>query len=264
MTTVLCKSLIIGLVLLIGLVCAIEQCKEEQGGGVCPAGGTCCLRYDFRSGCIPSDLGSYNATCCSDLRTGCAVGYRCGPNGTCVAGAGLDDPLVQFLPRYVLGHTDKLRQVHGLPVTRDAKFHTTHPTVTLSPRLYTKKLPELSLWSTELVETQMTTQRFATRQLVYLAGSQDICNITGHDKGWCYSHGLETSCMDKLQGPNRLARSERYFLSLQTMGVLHIRLLVPGVGHDHSLIFNSDNGLRAMFGWVTEDSPSTLQSTRTV
>jgi hypothetical protein len=88
----------------------------------CPAGNTCCLRYDGMSDCIPNDLGSYNATCCEDGRTGCAVGYHCRPNETCEAGEGLNDPLVQIFPPYKLGTTDKLRQVYGFPVTKDAKL----------------------------------------------------------------------------------------------------------------------------------------------
>jgi hypothetical protein len=105
------------------------------------------------------------------------------------------------------------------------------------------------------------TQRFAARQVVYLAGSQDVCNVTTtddqHQDAWCYSHGLETTCMDEMQGSNRLERNLRYFSSLHQMGVPHSRMIIPGVGHDHSLMFNSANGLRAIFG----DFGETLQST---
>jgi hypothetical protein len=33
--------------------------------------------------------------------------------------------------------------------------------------------------------------RYAARDVVYLAGAMDMCNVT---KGWCNSHGLETTC----------------------------------------------------------------------
>ena len=101
---------------------------------------------------------------------------------------------------------------------------------------------------TELVE------RFLLhRKVVYLAGGADRCNVSGMDRtGWCYSHGLETECVDELQGPNRRKRSRRYFKSLQRLLIMqsagsrgppsHVRFLVPGVGHDHALMFQSEVG----------------------
>ena len=106
---------------------------------------------------------------------------------------------------------------------------------------------------TELVE------RFLLhRKVVYLAGGADRCNVSGMDRtGWCYSHGLETECVDELQGPNRRKRSRRYFQSLQRLPITrsagsrgppsHVRYLVPGVGHDHALMFQSEVGLHALF-----------------
>jgi hypothetical protein len=70
------------------------------------------------------------------------------------------------------------------------------------------------------------TQGFAVRQVVYLAGSQDICNVTGSEDGWCYSHGLETTCMDEIQGSNRLEHNLRYVSSLYKMEISHSRIVI--------------------------------------
>ena len=53
------------------ILCA-EQCLD---GRLCPDGNTCCCA----GGCIASDLGRYNATCCGDGLTGCFVA-RIGDN----------------------------------------------------------------------------------------------------------------------------------------------------------------------------------------
>jgi pimeloyl-ACP methyl ester carboxylesterase len=92
-------------------------------------------------------------------------------------------------------------------------------------------------------------KRFAQRELVYLAGSLDVCNVPGQNSssGWCFSHGLETSCQDMMQGSNRWQRHHHYLASLDTLNVPYHRFTIPGVGHDHSLMFNSANGLRAIF-----------------
>jgi pimeloyl-ACP methyl ester carboxylesterase len=431
------------LLFLVALTSSLEQCSEDLGNGFCPEGNTCCLRHDGMSGCIPNDLGSNNATCCEDGRTGCAVGYYCWHNETCVAGEGLNDPLVQILPRYQLGTSDQLRQVYGLPLSlkdADAKLPyysslgdifqgvresgtvtrvivVVHgagrnaddyfcsamaiveqqqpnlaapdnsvlviaprfpvPTDTdldligggiavrwkddgsgpwryggnaiwpeyasnyssytamdqivsmvsdrshfpnvqhvaiighssggqfvqrwslltahwdeqrfravvanpssyaylFSMRFYNGKwqrpsltdCPRYNQWEWGLdrgagslvvpyveavlndTDISFLTQRFAARQVVYLAGSLDVCNVTtnDHQDAWCYSHGLETTCMDEIQGSNRLERNLRYFSSLLKMEIPHSRMVIPGVGHDHSLMFNSANGLRAIFG----------------
>ena len=60
-----------------------EYCDDHEGGGICPTGNTCCRYEDSTfphtsSGCIPNDLGSFNASCCYFNRSatsGCPVGY---------------------------------------------------------------------------------------------------------------------------------------------------------------------------------------------
>lgn len=91
--------------------------------------------------------------------------------------------------------------------------------------------------------------RFKDRRITYLAGSQDRCNVS-ESHGWCHSHGLETTCMDELQGANRLERSTRYITSLRLNGFgdTHTRRIVPSVGHDHAMIFQSRTGIEALFG----------------
>ena len=91
--------------------------------------------------------------------------------------------------------------------------------------------------------------RFRDRTITYLSGTQDRCNVSVLE-GWCYSHGLETTCMDESQGGNRLERSAHYMLSLRRLGFgnSHRRLLVPGVGHDHAMMFQSSHGIEALFG----------------
>ena len=106
---------------------AYQQCSEDQGGGICPDGNTCCRFPNGSSGCIASDMGGYNATCCcidgtETTVTGCGVGYECRTSddrgGYCVAtnASPLADPLVYLLPRYQLCQSDEIRNVHGLPV----------------------------------------------------------------------------------------------------------------------------------------------------
>ncbi|CAJ1932485.1 unnamed protein product [Cylindrotheca closterium] len=109
---------------------------------------------------------------------------------------------------------------------------------------------------------------FQHKDVTYLAGSLDICNETepdlllgdddedGHDQQQqqhCHSHGLETTCMDELQGHTRMERGNLYMESLQYIWAkstthCHKRMIVPGVGHDHSLMFNSAVGMEAIFG----------------
>ena len=113
---------------------------------------------------------------------------------------------------------------------------------TTAPRYVQCALQELSVTA--------LTRRFAQRDVVYLAGDRDVCNVPGMNKqGWCYSHGLETTCMDMWQGRNRLERHMHYFESLERIVnvTTHRRALVPGVGHDHSLIFHSPATARYLF-----------------
>ena len=125
---------------------ALHQCAVEKGGGVCPTGNTCCrilTPHDgaVQSGCIPNDLGSYNATCCPGSLTGCGVGYICSEKrlpgskneSTCIAGPLVTDPLVQVLPRYSLcSVSQELRQLHGFPIFEAAKlpYYSSHGDVT--------------------------------------------------------------------------------------------------------------------------------------
>jgi len=103
-------------------------------------------------------------------------------------------------------------------------------------------------------------ERFAERRSVYLQGSQDRCNVSStslsatgrtNDRPWCQSHDLETTCQDELQGRTRFERSKRYMEMLALVGATgagnHVRLVVPMVGHDHSLMFASPQGLQALF-----------------
>jgi len=419
---------------------AVQQCSLEQGGGVCPDRNTCCPLKGGGSGCIPNDMGSYNATCCSDGLSGCAVNYTCEANSECHATKGLTDPLVQVMPRYTLCHSNlsALTTVHGFPIVEDVKlaYYSSHgnilqenqidrseiqmalivihgagrnaddyycaatATVQLQQRYPTDsvlvivpRFPSVAddpftlkesgvplLWadendgpwrygaqavyptiaanissfdamdrimnvlsdSTNFPNLQHITiaghssggqfvqrysllasswvsdkmsgvvanpsnyayltplrllngswripnkqecpeyneweyglerggdmpvpykdlvldalgdnitalmERFAERQVTYLAGGADRCNVSeSESSGWCFSHGLETSCMDMMQGANRWQRNLRYVHSLRKVGITtQKRRVVQGVGHDHSLIFASSVGLDALF-----------------
>jgi pimeloyl-ACP methyl ester carboxylesterase len=104
--------------------------------------------------------------------------------------------------------------------------------------------------------------RLQHRSMTYLAGSVDRCNVSDEKGGWCHSHGLEMSCMDMLQGANRWERSARYYASLRLLGVWrhHHRQVVKGVGHDHSLMFQSPGGLQALFGGERNHDASSVSS----
>lgn len=90
---------------------------------------------------------------------------------------------------------------------------------------------------------------YAQSDVTYVAGNNDTCNedlILG-----CESHGLDRSCGAMLQGPYRRFRAEHYFFYLQQRfgdTLKHRIAFVPNVGHDHSLIFESTQGLTATFG----------------
>jgi len=92
-------------------------------------------------------------------------------------------------------------------------------------------------------------QRYAHKEVVYLAGSRDRCP-TARPNDWCNSHGIETTCMDMLQGRQRLERHELFMLSLQNFfgEKIHKAVIIPGVGHDHAMILSSKGGLAAVFG----------------
>ena len=87
---------------------------------------------------------------------------------------------------------------------------------------------------------------YPTRDVVYLQGGNDTCNeafVPG-----CVSHGLETTCMDMLEGRFRLERGQRYkrYLDAFYGKPTHSLFVVPDVGHDHSLIW--DSSLQQIFG----------------
>ena len=134
------------------------------------------------------------------------------------------------------------------------------------------------------------------RSIVYLIGNLDRCSAPGHRASTegCNSHGLETTCMDELQGKNRYERNARYWASLEryfssssssslsssssaaksptdakeratnTSNTTntntetsysssssrfhgHHRIVVPNVGHDHSMMFQSKEGIFAIY-----------------
>ena len=399
---------------------AYLKCNEKTGGGICPDKNTCCLMKDGSTGCIPSDMGSYNASCCKDGETGCAVGYTCENECLASANASISDILVRSMPRYRLCNGNGLDQLYGFQIfdselayysshgklqdiktpqmvlivihganrngddyfcsskaTVDMQHHfsnvliiaiqfysevderpnpsflywkestdgpwrsgensigpdkissfdaldkmvryifhkfpslmrltvvghssggqfvqrwalltsewiydKTH-VVTANPSSYAYLSPyrlmkgkwaipannECPLYNSwewgsqsdknmldnnpyvykKLQNTTQLIKEYHNRNVYYLVGSQDRCNIT-NDDGWCHSHGLEVTCMDELQGTNRLERSNRYMLHLREEGIgdNHVHFMVNNVGHDHALMFQSKEGLDALF-WL--------------
>jgi len=84
--------------------------------------------------------------------------------------------------------------------------------------------------------------RYAQREVRYLLGEED----TG-------SAELDTSCAAELMGANRLERGTAYFRYLQHVygpSILdHHRLaVVRGVGHSSEQLFQSHEGIEALFG----------------
>jgi pimeloyl-ACP methyl ester carboxylesterase len=131
-------------------------------------------------------------------------------------------------------------------------------------------------------------QRYANveRDIIYLSGGQDRCNISSsatnikwntidnltdpqrrnqrnRQQYYCNSHGLETTCSDMLQGNYRLQRTVRFYRSLQLLyptkqkqenqRMIHRLVIVKGVGHDHSLMFQSEEGIRSIFSVADVD-----------
>jgi pimeloyl-ACP methyl ester carboxylesterase len=97
------------------------------------------------------------------------------------------------------------------------------------------------------------TMIFSKRDVTYLVGGLDVCTVPDSKQpysGWCNSHGLETSCENMMQGSNRFERHYWYCTSLQYMNVTHRCLVVPGVGHDHSLMLSSNIGRHCIFGSI--------------
>ena len=119
------------------------------------------------------------------------------------------------------------------------------------------------------------------REVVYLIGEHDRCNVSSslslsasasasasassfhsHNE-WCNSHQLETTCMDEIQGTNRFERNHRYMMSLSAevddkkgKHHRHRRMIVPNVGHDHTMMFQSRQGLEALYADDDDDDGS--------
>ena len=92
---------------------------------------------------------------------------------------------------------------------------------------------------------------FANRDVIYLQGGNDTCTCAKPNATCaCESHGLEVTCADELGGGYRLERGRRYFASLQRFynRSVHAMHVVPNVGHDHTMIWQSPEGLKALFG----------------
>jgi len=80
--------------------------------------------------------------------------------------------------------------------------------------------------------------RYSTRNVLYVSGRND-------------TEKLRRSCeADEFQGAYRRQRSEYFFSSLyEYFGKqIHQRFVVDDVGHDHALLFESPQGIHAMFG----------------
>jgi len=80
--------------------------------------------------------------------------------------------------------------------------------------------------------------RYSKRNVIYLSGAND-------------TETLVRSCeADDFQGKYRRQRSSYYYQFLQTYfgKPVQKRLIVPNVGHDHSLMFTSPSGIEAIFG----------------
>jgi hypothetical protein len=95
------------------------------------------------------------------------------------------------------------------------------------------------------------------RSVIYLSGNLDRCRE--HDETFkCDSHGLETTCADDLQGKNRYERAVRYYASLEKVASSfphkHRRVVVPNAGHDHAMMFQSKEGIRAIYYYPDDDT----------
>ncbi|WP_260858343.1 hypothetical protein [Paraburkholderia sp. BCC1885] len=84
-------------------------------------------------------------------------------------------------------------------------------------------------------------QRYARSDVIYLLGEAD-CDPQ--------HQALDRSCAAIAQGPHRLARGLAYFeyLRVRHPGLAHRCWQVPGVGHNGEGMFNSVEGLLALFG----------------
>jgi hypothetical protein len=106
-------------------------------------------------------------------------------------------------------------------------------------------------------------ERYKSRQIYYLAGALDRCNMTGKFQ-WCQSHDLGTSCNDELQGNSRWVRAHRFVESLRISNITtqHTFLAVPNVGHDHAMMFTSPVGVSVLFPPAKEKVKRANESTK--
>lgn len=83
-------------------------------------------------------------------------------------------------------------------------------------------------------------EQYIGRRVTYLLGEEDV------EQGG----SLDTSCAARAQGEHRLERGRAYFSTIEARfpAAPHTELLVPGVGHDHEEMFNSAQGVDAIFG----------------
>lgn len=90
-------------------------------------------------------------------------------------------------------------------------------------------------------------ERYKGLKVTYLSGQNDTCN--DDVEPGCKSHGLEKTCMDMLEGWNRRNRSETYYqyLSVYYKQQVHHWQMVRNSGHDHTLMFQSPEGLATIF-----------------
>ena len=95
---------------------------------------------------------------------------------------------------------------------------------------------------------------YSKREVVYLMGQNDTCNedLTPG----CQSHDLDKSCSGMAEGRYRRERAGLYYRFLHAFYAnwdsslslaSHDAVEVPGVGHDHTNMFQSKQGLAALF-----------------
>ncbi|RWA47793.1 hypothetical protein AU476_33690 [Cupriavidus sp. UYMSc13B] len=94
-------------------------------------------------------------------------------------------------------------------------------------------------------------QRYAGRQVTYLAGTED--NDPNH-------RVLDKACGAEAEGPTRLQRARGYlryerYLSSTGLVLRHQAYEVVGVGHDQARMFGSQCGARAVFGMAESANP---------
>jgi hypothetical protein len=95
--------------------------------------------------------------------------------------------------------------------------------------------------------------KYSNRKVIYLAGGNDTQILRG-------------SCEDDwFQGPTRLARSYYFMKSMQIIfdKPKHSRFVIRNVGHDHSLVFQSEEARTVMFGGICTASTGDKSSIKT-